>query len=371
MTMNSSQSFVLVSSSEAYYQAAAASLGAPPAAIGCDVAADLLARHYGLSGAITRLSSEAETTDAITLPDGRQLIFKTSPRPEAYDSFRFQSAALQALAGAAGFAVSDILPTKDGALLFRQDGVCGYLQTRLSGAPLHQAQAGPDILFQVGCALARLDQKLGERDLPGTHRPVLWHVGCWPRLTGFAHYIPDTQVAGMVGLAMRHYQDHIAPRLADLPWQAIHNDPSPHNVLISDGRIGFIDFGDGALSPRVQDLAIAASHAVTDPAHALGGAEYLIAGYTSIIDLTALERQLLVDLMRARQSALILVNYWRAHLFPAEAQYITKNVARGERGLRILSALSAHERERAADPSRLPAPPMAETADPSPRTHPS
>lgn len=370
MIMKTSPSSLLIPASEDFYRSAAASLAAPPSGIGCDIATALLERHYGLSGSIARLSSETETTDAITLSDGRQLILKTSTRPEALDSFRFQSAALQAVADSAGFVTSKILPTTDGALMFTQDGVHGYLQTRLAGVPLHQAQAGPDLLFQVGCALARLGERLGAVNLPGAQRPVLWHVGCWPRLMAFAEFIADADVAGMVDRAMRDHQDHGAPRLADLPWQATHNDPSPHNVLLSERGIGFIDFGDGGFSPRVQDLAIAAAHAVTDPALALGGAEHLIAGYTSVTPLSTLERQMLVDLMRARQSALILVNYWRAHLFPAEAQYITKNVARAEHGLRILSALSPDERQSAADPSQLSALPKAKTTDEPSKTLP-
>jgi Ser/Thr protein kinase RdoA (MazF antagonist) len=50
----------------------------------------------------------------------------------------------------------------------------------------------------------------------------------------------------------------------------------------------------------------------------LGGAEHLVAGYASVIALSALEARLLAGLMRARQCALILVNYWRSHLFPAD-----------------------------------------------------
>jgi hypothetical protein len=51
--------------------------------------------------------------------------------------------------------------------------------------------------------------------------------------------------------------------------------------------------------------------------------------------------------MRARQSALILVNYWRSHLFPADIQYIKKNVARAEHGLSILAPLDVTSGEAA------------------------
>jgi Ser/Thr protein kinase RdoA (MazF antagonist) len=118
-------------------------------------------------------------------------------------------------------------------------------------------------------------------------------------------------------------------------------------MMVTGQGMGFIDFGDGCWSPRIQDLAIAASHVVKDPGLPLGGAEHLIAGYASVIPLSALEARLLVGLMRARQSALILVNYWRSHLFPADAEYIKKNVARAEHGLSILSSLGAASGEAA------------------------
>jgi Ser/Thr protein kinase RdoA (MazF antagonist) len=73
----------------------------------------------------------------------------------------------------------------------------------------------------------------------------------------------------------------------------------------------------------------------------LGGAEHLIAGYASVVPLSQLDATLLAGLMKARQSALILINYWRANLFPDDAQYIKKNVRRAEHGLSILESLGA------------------------------
>lgn len=311
------------------------------------MSAALMKRHYGLTGSVATLSSEVERTAEVSLPDGRGLIFKTSTRPEALDSFRFQSGVLAGLQGAAGFAAPQLLRTSSGALMFEEEGVCGYVQTRIDGVPLHKATPTADLLFQTGCALAHLDLALAHIDARAIDRRVLWHIGCWSRLTEFAHYLPSGSVADNVRAAMAEYVAAIEPQIANLAWQVTHNDPSPHNMMVSTQGIAFIDFGDGCWSPRIQDLAIAASHLVTDPALPLGGAERLIAGYASVIPLSALESTLLVGLMRARQSALILVNYWRAHLFPADAPYIKKNVARAERGLSILAPLSLEAGEAA------------------------
>jgi hypothetical protein len=40
-----------------------------------------------------------------------------------------------------------------------------------------------------------------------------------------------------------------------------------------------------------------------------------------------------------------LINNWRARMFPADAEYILKNVCRAEQGLSILAGLDASESE--------------------------
>ncbi|TCN18066.1 phosphotransferase enzyme family protein [Sinorhizobium americanum] len=332
---------------EAYFRAAAAILATKPSPAEARVLGELLLHHYGLTGTIRVLSSEIECTAEVTLSNGDRLILKTSAQPEGRDSFCFQVAALAGLEGTCGFAAPHIVRTGSGTLMFEEEDVCGYLQTRLSGVPLHQANATPDVLYRVGQALGRLNLALEPLTLPAVHRPVLWHVGCWPRLMELEKHLPTGAVADSVRLAMSNYVELIEPQLREIGWQVTHNDPSPFNTLLTDNGVAFIDFGDGCWGPRIQDLAIAASHMVTDPSLALGGAENLIAGYASVLPLSALEANLLVGLIKARQSALILINYWRAGLFPAEAAYIKKNVARAERGLAILSALGVGDAEMA------------------------
>ena len=336
-----------IASTDADFRAASANLSVRPDTPEADNSADVLKRHYGLAGATATLSSEVERTVAVALPDGRRLILKTSTRPEAVDSFRFQSTVLAGLEGAAGFIAPQVLRTRGGALTFEEHGLCGYLQTRIDGLPLHRATPAPALLFRTGSALARLDLALAQSGPPAADRPVLWNIGCWPRLTELARDLPSGAVADTVRTAMAAYVGEIAPQIADLTWQITHNDPSPHNMIVTDRGLGFIDFGNGGWNPRIQDLAIAAGHVVTDPALALGGAEHLIAGYASVLPVSALEARLLGGLMKARQSALILVNHWRAQLFPAEAAYIKKNVARAERGLAILARLDGPAGEAA------------------------
>lgn len=352
-----------------WFRAAANVLAKPAGPDQPERAAALLARHYGLSGTLTPLSSEVEQTTELSLPDGRRLILKTSDRAEAVDSFLFQSATLSGLHDAAGVNAPQVLRTASGALMFRDGSVCGYLQTRLDGQPLHKAQPTQALAFQTGRALARLGLGLARIDTPAARRPMLWNIRCWPHLMEFAQYLPHDPRAEHVRAAMSDYVKTIAPQIADLDWQVTHNDPSPHNMLVTGSQTGFIDFGDGGWNPRVQDLAIAAGHLVTDPAQPLGGAAPLVAGYASMRPLSALEIRLLVGLMRARQSALILINAWRSHLFPAEADYINKNVARVARGLAILAPLDTAAAEAAVSAAMSLPPPAPQPTEAKAHDH--
>jgi Ser/Thr protein kinase RdoA (MazF antagonist) len=232
-------------STETSFRAAAAILSAPPDVSGPDISATLLKRHYGLEGSIAVLSSEVERTVEVSLSDGRQLILKTSARREAIDSFRFQSAALAALQGSEGFVAPKVIRTSGGALMFEEEGVSGYLQTRIDGLSLHQETPTPDLLFRTGGALGRLDLALAQVNLPAADRPILWHVGCWSRLMELEQHLPTGSVAESVRTAMAEYMRFVEPQIQHLEWQVTHNDPSPFNTIITRDGLGFIDFGDG------------------------------------------------------------------------------------------------------------------------------
>ncbi len=299
----------------------------------------LLRQHYGRGGTLAALSSEVEQTFDAKLDDGRRLILKTSSRAEALASFNFQSAVLGGLEGTAGVIAPSVIKTLSGRLMFEHEGVGGYLQTRMDGTPLHQAPCTPVLMHEVGAALARLNHAMSNIYPPASRRPMLWNVACWPWLVELERHLPQGETARLVHAAMDDYTTRIAPQAANLAWQITHNDPSPFNMIDTGNGIGFIDFGDGGWNPRIQDLAIAAGHFVMDPTSPLGGAEHVIAGYASIAPLSDLEASLLPGLIRARQSALVLINTWRAHLFPDAAPYIMKNVARAEQGLAVLASL--------------------------------
>lgn len=321
----------------AYLRAAADGLAQIPDAGIPHADAGLLWQHYGIDGQLATLSSEVERTCAALTGDGRRLILKTSSRAAAMDSFRFQSSVLAGLEQSEGVIAPHVIRTLTGELLFEREEIGGYLQSCVDGDALHTIERSPRLLHDIGAALARLNLAMAGLAPPTARRPVLWNIECWTDLIALQCYLPEDQHARDVCRAMEDYSARIAPRLGELDWQVTHNDPSPFNMIGTNRGIAFIDFGDGGWNPRLQDLAIAAGHFVSDPALPLGGAEHVIAGYASVLPLSEVEMALLPGLIRARQSALILINHWRANLFPDAAPYIMKNVHRAVTGLALLA----------------------------------
>src|SRR3954468_12069123 len=131
----------------------------------------------------------------------------------------------------------------------------------------------------------------------------------------------------------------VAPALAHLPSQAIHNDANDLNVLVDpadpDQVVGLLDFGDLCLAPRVCGLAVACAYAVAASASA-GATQSLIppdslipldslitgrrvgellpevvAGYHGVAPLTAGELALLPDLLRTRLALSVVMAGWQ------------------------------------------------------------
>ncbi|WP_323779180.1 aminotransferase class III-fold pyridoxal phosphate-dependent enzyme, partial [Leisingera sp.] len=98
----------------------------------------------------------------------------------------------------------------------------------------------------------------------------------------------------------------LAPVLAKLPKQAIHNDANDYNIMVAgelgDPRhvSGLIDLGDMCAAPRVCDLAIAAAYIVLDHSAPEAALAALVAGYHSVCPLTPAEIDLIWPLLHAR-----------------------------------------------------------------------
>ena len=125
-------------------------------------------------------------------------------------------------------------------------------------------------------------------------------------------------------------QERVLPRFGNLRWQVIYNDLNPSNVLVDpddpDRVVGIIDFGDMVRAPLIVDVAVAATYQLRHTPDPFEAATQFIAAYHSVTPLEETETDLLFDLVATRLAMSVIINTWRATLYPENRDYIMRNV---------------------------------------------
>ena len=184
----------------------------------------------------------------------------------------------------------------------------------------------PEQARAAGAAMARMHLSFADFAL---ERPNALGVEEWPRLLDRCGDDLDSIATGL-GLRLRGALASVLghwPR--DLPYSAIHADLFPDNVLMrGDTVTGLIDFYFACTDIRAYDLAVMHSAwafdndgAPADPA--VGRA--LVAGYDSVLPLSAEERTALPVLARGACIRFALTRAWDWLNTPADALVTRKD----------------------------------------------
>jgi len=252
-------------------------------------AAALVARAFDLDVvSAARLDTERDDSFRVVTTRG-DYGFKLAHPDDPTPLIDLQDAAL-AHAASAGLAVQSPLGR------VTHEGRIGRLLTWLPGTPLSETtELRP---CELGAALGRLTHSLADFDHPAARRVLAWDVAQLERSRHLLEVFPSVEAAE----AFRRFGTRVAPVLAHLPRQVVHNDFHPGNVLVdSSGAVaGILDFGDVVHTVRVADLAIALSY--------LDDHEDFIDGFTDHVELEGMEWDVLDDLIGARFALRMLLN---------------------------------------------------------------
>ncbi|MDN5785554.1 MAG: phosphotransferase [Pseudorhodobacter sp.] len=217
------------------------------------------------------------------------------------------------------------------------------LLTFLDGTVLGTAVEGVDLHHDIGALLARLTHALRGFFHPAAGHVLQWDIKQAHRLRPMLDAVEDANLHRRMTDLLDRFEAEIAPRLASLRAQIVHNDFNPHNLLVDAPQAtrltGVIDFGDMVHTPIVCDLAVACSYQITGQPQPMGDIAKMIAGYTSILPLEKAELELLPDLMRLRHATTLTISAWRAQRYPENAAYIRRNADASLRGLNALDNL--------------------------------
>lgn len=294
-----------------------------------------------------RLPSERDDTFALSGPDGRYVVKIANP-DEDLTSLRFQGEVLLFLETA-----DHIVPVP--RLVRRCDGSHSgtivhqgqprnlRVLTWLEGEPLHKFSPNPAQAAQIGTILGMLDACLAGFSGQSPATPLQWDITHLLAQADLAGHV-DSRWRDLVTAVLDEFAAMVSPALARLPWQVIHNDFNPHNLLVSPDKAefvtGVIDFGDMVIAPRINDLAVAVSYQLATPQwREVAGA--MIGSCNLLLAMSSLERAVLPSLIKARLALTLMITESHARTNPANATYILRNHAAALEGLRKLSSLSA------------------------------
>lgn len=198
----------------------------------------------------------------------------------------------------------------------------------LEGASGSQLLANPQAWHALGRVVARLGIQLAQFDHPAAHRELLWDTSQVLGIRPMLDALDDHTERRMIEKFLNIFDRKVAPSLADLPHQIIHNDLSPSNLLVdSEGLrpVGILDFGDMVYAPRIAEIAVAASYQMPRCATPMNVLDALVTGYQSEEVLLADERFHIMDLVLARLAQRMVITSWRAVRFPANRHYILRS----------------------------------------------
>jgi hydroxylysine kinase len=309
-------------------------------------AAALLLELYGIVGEVTRLSSEADETFAVETPDRHRLILKIANPSEREENLNFQGGVLLHLEKIApDLRVPRLIRTQAGDFCPKvglADGSVRFIRAMswLEGRQLWEVASTPALMFALGSALGALDAALASHQADVPEIDLIWNLSRAAPARQLLEHVADPRKRVLAEAAFVDLAEIVEPLATSLPRQIIHNDINPYNVLVAgpkDNAIGgIIDFGDMVFAPRINDLAIALSYHVGKPdGRALVRAA--VVGFTRVLALDELEKQILGTLVRGRLAMTIAITEWRSSLRPDHAEYIKRNQPASVAGLERLA----------------------------------
>ena len=255
---------------------------------------DLIREHYGLRVTATPLPSERDQNFLVLTESGEQFVFKIANAKEERAMLDAQHRALAHIAQHTSLCPR-LTPTRNGKGIAEVQSPTGEkhlarMVTYLPGAPLNSLRRrSPELLHDLGCRLAELDQALSSFDQPALHRDFYWDLANGLQIIHeHKDLIADAGLRGLVEKFAGDFERNVAPLLPKLRKSAIYNDANDHNILVGGGDdlytrnqrvVGMIDLGDMVHSYTVSDLAVAIAYAILEEADLLAAAAQVVKGY--------------------------------------------------------------------------------------------
>lgn len=319
--------------------------------------AETIARErYGLEGAAEWLWGEKDSNYRLTLRNGAEYLLKILNPAEARAVTSMHSQALLHVERRdPDIPIQRIIRALDGAADFRMVDAGGQERSvrmvtfvpgmAQKGAPHSKAQRRA-----VGRWLARMQTALADFTHEAAHHRITWDMKHAGGLRDLLPAFGDRPIRTRLERALDAFDARIAPAMASLPAQVIHNDFNMENILVDPARpdeiSGIIDFGDMVHAPVLFDVAVGAAYQMGEEDDPVAAACDFLEGYASLKTLGHEEQALLYPAIVMRLTMRLVIPEWRCGLFPDQRPFLTRNSPTVERQLARLDGIGEAEAVR-------------------------
>ncbi|NXY48259.1 HYKK kinase, partial [Ceuthmochares aereus] len=246
---------------------------------------------------------------------------------------------------AEGFPAATPYLTKDGSIMSLESGDSGSgnrkfmvrLLTYLPGTPIAKIATNAQILYEVGKLAANLDKALAEKfhhpSAKTLHRgQFIWNLANVPLLDQYICALGQNKYRAVVEQVIEQFKGKVIPKLSSFRACINHGDLNDHNILVdscSDSlenpqyRVsGILDFSDMSYGYYVFEVAIVIMYMMVESADPLCVGGHVLAGFESVVPLTAEERGALFLLVSGRFAQSLVIAAHTALQYPENTEYL-------------------------------------------------
>ncbi|NXM29729.1 HYKK kinase, partial [Oxyruncus cristatus] len=258
------------------------------------------------------------------------------------DLIHVQTQAMMFLS-AEGFPAATPCLTKDGSIMSLESGDTGNkkhmvrLLTYLPGTPVAKIATTPQMLYEIGELAASLDKALAERfhhpSVKSLHRgQFIWNLANVPLLEQYIDALGQNKYRAVVEQVIEQFKGKVTPKLSSFRACINHGDLNDHNILVDSSSAslenptyrvsGILDFSDMSYGYYVFEVAIAIMYMMIESPDPLGVGGHVLAGFESVVPLTAEERGALFLLVSGRFAQSLVIAAHTALLYPENKEYL-------------------------------------------------
>ncbi|NXD06318.1 HYKK kinase, partial [Nothocercus nigrocapillus] len=211
------------------------------------------------------------------------------------------------------------------------------LLTYLPGVPVAKIAANTQILYDIGKLAASLDKALSEKfhhpSVRSLHRgQFIWNLANVPLLDQYIYALGQNKYREVVEQVIQQFKEKVIPKLTSFRACINHGDLNDHNILVDSSSAspeapqyrvsGILDFSDMSYGYYVFEVAIAIMYMMVESADPLRVGGHVLAGFESVLPLTADERAALFLLVSGRFSQSLVMAAHTALLYPENREYL-------------------------------------------------